>query len=384
MEGIYLDNAATTFPKPDEVYDYMVEMYKTSGINFGRNKSNSSESVDEIVGSTRRMIKELAKATHEYETIFLPSSTIALNQILFGLDYTNIKNIYITKFEHNAVLRTLHELEKNKDVKIHYLEFNSSTWSYDIEKIKYDFSKNKPDLIIMNHVSNVFGYITDINKIYEISEEYNTVYIIDASQSLGIEDIDLTRYKFDFVVFAGHKTLYAPFGIAGFIMNKNIDLKPYIFGGTGTDSANMNMPETIPTRYEAGSMNILSIFGLYKALLWNKTIGRENIRNKEIELTQKLVQVIKKYDFIESYIPCNNHIGIVSFKVKDYPVDSMAQVLVEDYNIVLRSGLHCAPIAHEISHTTEEGTIRVSIGYFTTDEYIEKLDEALSELEYEI
>lgn len=384
MEGIYLDNAATTFPKPDEVYDYMVEMYKTSGINFGRNKSNSSESVDEIVGSTRRMIKELAKATHEYETIFLPSSTIALNQILFGLDYTNIKNIYITKFEHNAVLRTLHELEKNKDVKIHYLEFNSSTWSYDIEKIKYDFSKNKPDLIIMNHVSNVFGYITDINKIYEISEEYNTVYIIDASQSLGIEDIDLTRYKFDFVVFAGHKTLYAPFGIAGFIMNKNIDLKPYIFGGTGTDSANMNMPETIPTRYEAGSMNILSIFGLYKALLWNKTIGRENIRNKEIELTQKLVQVIKKYDFIESYIPCNNHIGIVSFKVKDYPVDSMAQVLVEDYNIVLRSGLHCAPIAHEISNTTEEGTIRVSIGYFTKDEYIEKLDEALSELEYEI
>lgn len=384
MEGIYLDNAATTFPKPDEVYDYMVEMYKTSGINFGRNKSNSSESVDEIVVSTRRMIKELAKATHEYETIFLPSSTIALNQILFGLDYTNIKNIYITKFEHNAVLRTLHELEKNKDVKIHYLEFNSSTWSYDIEKIKYDFSKNKPDLIIMNHVSNVFGYITDINKIYEISEEYNTVYIIDASQSLGIEDIDLTRYKFDFVVFAGHKTLYAPFGIAGFIMNKNIDLKPYIFGGTGTDSANMNMPETIPTRYEAGSMNILSVFGLYKALLWNKTIGRENIRNKEIELTQKLVQVIKKYDFIESYIPCKNHIGIVSFKVKDYPVDSMAQVLVEDYNIVLRSGLHCAPIAHEISHTTEEGTIRVSIGYFTKDEYIEKLDEALSELEYEI
>lgn len=384
MEGVYLDNAATTFPKPDEVYDYMVEMYKTSGINFGRNKSNSSESVDEIVGSTRRMIKELAKATHEYETIFLPSSTIALNQILFGLDYTNIKNIYITKFEHNAVLRTLHELEKNKDVKIHYLEFNSSTWSYDIEKIKYDFSKNKPDLIIMNHVSNVFGYITDINKIYEISEKYSTVYIIDASQSLGIEDIDLTRYKFDFVVFAGHKTLYAPFGIAGFIMNKNIDLKPYIFGGTGTDSANMNMPETIPTRYEAGSMNILSVFGLYKALLWNKKIGRENIRNKEIELTQKLVQVIKKYDFIESYIPCNNHIGIVSFKVKDYPVDSMAQVLVEDYNIVLRSGLHCAPIAHEISNTTEEGTIRVSIGYFTTDEYIEKLDEALSELEYEI
>ena len=384
MEGVYLDNAATTFPKPPEVYDYMMEMYKTSGVNFGRNKSNSSENIDKIVRSTRVIIKELAKATHEYETIFEPSSTIALNQILFGLDYSNIKNIYITKFEHNAVLRTLHEIEKNKGVKINFLEFNNDTWCYDLEKIKYDFSKDKPDLIIMNHVSNVFGYITDINEIYEISKEYNPISVIDASQSLGVEEIDLTRFKFDFIVFAGHKTLYAPFGIAGFIMNKNIDLKPYIFGGTGTESASMDMPKGLPTRYEAGSMNILSVFGLYKALLWNKEIGRENIRNREVDLTEKLVKVIKKYDFIESYIPCKDHIGIVSFKIKGYPVDSMAQVLSDEYNIALRSGLHCAPLAHEVSETTEEGTIRVSIGYFTTEDDIEKLDEALSELEYEI
>lgn len=384
MDGVYLDNAATTFPKPNEVYDYMVEMYKTSGVNVGRNRSNSSENVDGIVTSTRCMIKELANATYEYETIFEPSSTIALNQILFGLDYSNIKNIYITKFEHNAVLRTLHEVSKNKDVKINFLEFNSDKWSYDIEKIKYDFSKDKPDLIIVNHVSNVFGYITDINEMYEISKKYNPIYVIDASQSLGVEEIDLTRFKFDFIVFAGHKTLYAPFGIAGFIMNKNIELKPYIFGGTGTESANMDMPKGLPTRYEAGSTNILSVFGLYKALLWNKKIGRENIRNREVELTEKLVQVIKKYDFIESYIPCKNHIGIVSFKFMGYPVDSIAQVLSDEYNIALRSGLHCAPLAHEISNSAEEGTIRVSIGYFTTEEDIEKLDEALSELEYEI
>lgn len=384
MEGVYLDNAATTFPKPTEVYDYMMEMYKSSGVNFGRNRSNSSENIDEIVKSTRVMIKELAKATHQYETIFEPSSTIALNQILFGLDYSNIKNIYITKFEHNAVLRTLHEIEKNKDVKINFLEFNNDTWCYDLEKIKYDFSKDKPDLIIMNHVSNVFGYITDINEIYEISKEYNPISVIDASQSLGIEEIDLTRFKFDFIVFAGHKTLYAPFGIAGFIINKNIDLNPYIFGGTGTESANMDMPKGLPTRYEAGSMNILSVFGLYKALLWNKGIGRANIRNREVEITEKLVKVIRKYDFIESYIPCKNHIGIVSFKIKGYPVDSMAQILSDEYGIALRSGLHCAPLAHEVTETTEEGTIRVSIGYFTTEDDLEKLDEALSELEYEI
>lgn len=384
MGGVYLDNAATTFPKPPEVYDYMMEMYKTSGVNFGRNKSAESGNIDQIVKDTRKMIKELAKATHEYETIFTPSSTIALNQILFGLDFSNIKNIYITKFEHNAVLRTIHEIKKNKNININYLEFNADDWSYDLEKIKYEFSNNKPDLIIMNHVSNVFGYITDINSIYEIAKEYNPTYVIDASQSLGVEEIDLARYKFDFIVFAGHKTLYAPFGISGFIMNKNRDLKPYIFGGTGTDSANMEMPKSLPTRYEAGSMNILSIFGLYKALLWNKKVGMENIKKREEELTKKLVEVIERYDFIESFIPNNNHTCIVSFKVKGYPVDSMGRVLSEQYDISLRYGLHCAPTAHEISRTTEEGTIRVSIGYFTTDEDIEYLDKVLSEIEYEI
>lgn len=384
MKTVYLDNAATTFPKPEEVYDFMMEMYKNNGVNIGRNKSASTSSIENIVTDTRKMIKELANASYEYETVFAPSSTIALNQILFGLDYSNIKNIYITKFEHNSVLRTIHEIKKNKDVHVKFLEFDSENWTYDLDKIKYQFSNNKPDLIIINHVSNVFGYRTDIDKIYEISKDYNPTYVIDASQSLGVEDIDLIKNKFDFVVFAGHKTLYAPFGIAGFIMNKNVSLKPYIFGGTGTDSANMDMPISIPTKYEAGSMNILSIYGLYQALLWNKRIGRENIKKREEELTKKLVEIIEKYDFIDAFIPNNNHTCIVSFKVKGYPIDSMGQVLNERFNIALRYGLHCAPYAHEISKTTEEGTIRVSIGYFTTEEDLNALDEVLSEIEYEI
>lgn len=384
MSTVYLDNAATTFPKPAEVYDFMMEMYKNNGINIGRNKSASTSKIETIVGDTRNMIKDLANATHEYETVFTPSSTIALNQILFGLNYSNIKNIYITKFEHNAVLRTLHEVKKINDITINFLEFDSEKWDYDWEKIKYQFLNNKPDLIIVNHISNVFGYISNINKIYEISKEYKPKYVIDASQSLGIEEINLSKDKFDFVVFAGHKTLYGPFGTSGFIMNKNIELKPYIYGGTGTESANMEMPTKLPTKYEAGSLNILSLYGLYKALLWNKEVGRNNIKNREEELTKELVRIIQKYDFIESYIPSNNHISIVSFKIKGYPIDSMAKVLEERFDMTIRSGLHCAPYAHEISKTTEEGTIRISIGYFTTEEDLDRLDEIFSELEYEI
>lgn len=384
MDVVYLDNAATTFPKPSEVYDYMMDMYKNYGINVGRGKSCSAINIDTIINDTRKMLKDLVNAKDSYEAVFAPSATIALNQILFGLDYSSIKNVYITKFEHNAVLRTLNEVKKRVDINIHFLEFENNEWDYNYDKIRYQFSNEKPDLIIINHISNVFGYTSDIEKLYEISKEYKPKYVIDASQSLGVESIDVSRCKFDFIVFAGHKTLYAPFGIAGFIMNKSIDLKPLIYGGTGTESANLDMPSVNPTKYEAGSMNILSVFGLYKALLWINEVGIENIKERKKQLTDKLVSVIEKYDYIQSYIPKKNHTSIVSFRVKGYPVDSIGEALANNYNIALRYGLHCAPYAHEVSNTLPEGTIRVSIGYFTTEEDIERFDYALSELEYEI
>lgn len=384
MDVVYLDNAATTFPKPNEVYDYMMDMYKNYGINAGRGKSCSAINIDMIINDTRKMLKNLVNAKDSYEAVFAPSATIALNQILFGLDYSSIKNIYITKFEHNAVLRTLNEIKKREDINIHFLDFDGNEWDYDYDEIKYKFSNTKPDLVIVNHTSNVFGYTSNIEKIYEVSQEYNPKYIIDASQSLGVESIDVCKCKFDFIVFAGHKTLYAPFGIAGFIMNKSIDLKPLIYGGTGTESANLDMPNANPTKYEAGSMNILSIFGLYKALLWINKVGIESIKERKKQLTDHLVNVIKKYDYIQSYIPKQNHTSIVSFRVKGYPADSMGEAIANNYNIALRYGLHCAPYAHEITNTLPEGTIRVSIGYFTTEEDIKRFDYALSELEYEI
>lgn len=384
MEVVYLDNAATTFPKPNEVYDYMIDMYKDYGVNAGRGIGSSEKSVDNIIRDTRQMLKEIVKANDSYEAVFAPSATIALNQILMGLDYSNIRNIYISPFEHNAVLRTLEEIKKEKQINVITLDFNKDTWEYNFDKIKYQFSNNEPDLVVVNHTSNVFGYISDISYIGKLVKKYDSLYLVDGSQSVGVQNIDVNEAKIDFLVFAGHKTLYAPFGIAGFILNKNIILKPYIFGGTGTESANMSMPDTVPTRYEAGSMNIMSIFGLYRALKWIENVGIDSIRNKENELTNKLVSIMTKYNFIQTYIPKKNHTSIVSFTVKGYPVDTMAEAISSEYNISLRHGLHCAPYAHYISGTFPEGTIRVSIGYFTTDKDLEKLDEALEELEYEI
>ncbi|MDK2584453.1 aminotransferase class V-fold PLP-dependent enzyme [Romboutsia sedimentorum] len=384
MEVVYLDNAATTFPKPKEVYDYMIDMYKNHGINAGRGIGSSEDSIENIIKDTRKMLKDLVNANDSYEAVFAPSATIALNQILWGLDYNNIKNIYVSPFEHNAVLRTLNAIKDEKQVNIKNLEFNKDKWEYDFDKIKYEFSKEKPDLIIVSHVSNVFGYISPINKIGKLSKKHNSLYLVDGAQSVAAQSIDIKESNIDFLVFAGHKTLYAPFGIAGFILNKDIKLKPYIYGGTGTESANMDMPESIPTRYEAGSLNVMSVFGLYRSLKWINDIGVENIKIREEELTEKLLNIISKYDYIKAYIPNNNHTSIVSFTINDYPVDTMAESISKKYNITLRHGLHCAPNAHNISNTFPEGTIRVSIGYFTKDEDLERLDEALEELEYEI
>lgn len=384
MSMTYLDNAATTFPKPKEVYEYMNYMYQNHGMNIGRGINSSLEDVNSLVEKTRIMLKELVQANDSYEAVFAASATIALNQILWGLNWDEIKNVYVSYFEHNSVLRTLEAIKKEKGINIIFLDFNSEKWEYDFEKISYKFQNEIPHLIILNHVSNVFGYISPIEEIHKVSKQCNPIYIIDGSQSVGLIDINLKKNDFDFVVFAGHKTLYASFGIAGFIMKKEVNLKPYIYGGTGTESANMDMPNEGPTRYEAGSMNILGIFGLYKALLWINEIGVNNIRLKKEILTENLKNVLEKYDFIKSYIPTNNHTSIISFRIKNYPVDSMGEAISNNYNIALRHGLHCAPFAHKITNTLPEGTIRVSLGYFTSNEDIEKLDKALSDLEYEI
>ena len=385
MSFIYLDNAATTYPKPKEVYDYMDYMYRNFGFNSGRSHASKENNTNEIIDSTRLLLKKMVNVGDEYEVVFSPSSTIALNQIIFGIDYKDKKNIYISYFEHNSVLRTLEELKKSYDINIKFLPFDKEKWCYDFEKIEQQFSIDKPDMVIINHISNAFGYISPIEKIGNILRNYNSIFLVDASQSMGSKTIDLKKSNIDFIVFAGHKTLYGPFGAAGFIMNKKYNIKPYIFGGTGTESDNLNMPEKIPTRYEAGSMNILSIYGLNKALKWIDETGIEKIESRKKKLTKKLIDIVKKYDFIKAYLPPEEeHSSIISFKIEGYPVDSIAKVLSDEFGIVLRSGLHCAPYAHKLMGTMPEGTIRVSIGYFTTEEDLKAFDNALEEIEYEL
>ena len=371
---VYFNNAATTFPKPEEVYSFVDKFYRESGVNSGRGQNNSAS---KLTQDTRNLILELFHCPTK-KVVFTPSATEAINIILQGLSVTDNYNIYVSPFEHNAVTRVLNYLQGLYKLNIITLSVNEKELSYDLEKIKYQFAENRPNIIIMSHASNVCGLVAPIYDICTMSHQYGSINVIDMCQTAGLIDTDLSRNIYDFVVFAGHKTLYATFGVAGFICNGDIKPKPIIYGGAGIDSANPNVPDTIPERYEVGSQNIMAIAGLYAALNWIKKTGIDHIYAKEKENHDKLISILSKYDNIKIITPleATETVGVVSCIFDGYSSDNIGQIL-SDLGIEVRTGLHCAPSAHRFLGTFPAGTVRFSVSYFNTDYDFAKLRQAL-------
>ena len=276
----YFDNAATTYPKPNGVYDFMNSFYRDYGVNVSRGQYKESSIAANIVRETRDLILNLFHANSDYETVFTPSSTIAMNTILFGQNWNENDVVFITRFEHNAVLRTLEQIKRRYNIKIKYIEPDKNSLEYDLNAIKTQFIIDKPKLVVMNHASNSFGFIFPIEGVSKLAQEVSAKTIIDMSQTAGLIDTTIVN-NFDYVIFAGHKTLYAPIGIAGFVLKKSDKITPFIYGGTGIDSANIDMPANLPERLEAGSLNIMAIAGLNASLKWINDIG---IKKKKISI----------------------------------------------------------------------------------------------------
>jgi cysteine desulfurase family protein len=380
---IYFDNAATTFPKPNIVYEKMDSYYRNYGVNAGRSSYKLAREANNLITDTRSKLCGLVNFNNPDKVIFTPSATIALNQIIGGLEWNEHKTVYVTPFEHNAIMRPLNYIKEKYNIKIEVIPFDPVTFEVDMDTLKLMFSRNYPDYIFMSHVSNVTGFILPINQIIQASIEYESIITLDCSQSMGLIPIDINKIKADYFVFAGHKTLYGPFGIAGFIDNSKVKLKEFIIGGTGSDSLNLSMPDQYPIKYEAASPNILAIAGLNASLDWIKEIGIENILNSEKTLTRKLINEIKDIYGIELYLPKDEekHVGIISLNMQDYNPNELGQVLDEDFNIAVRTGFHCAPLIHNFINTENKGgTVRVSLGYFNSKEEIEYFIKSLESL----
>lgn len=376
----YFDNAATTYPKPEIVYASMDQFYRLNGANAGRGRYNLGQSANALIGETRALVQELLHCPAK-QVVFTPTATIALNIIIQGLICKGAQTIYISPFEHNAVTRTLHHFEEAGTISVHQLTV-SHDMKYDLDRIRYQFESERPDLVIVSHASNVFGLIAPVTEICSLAKNFDATTVIDMAQTAGLVDCNLGLNVFDFAVFAGHKTLYGPTGISGFIMDPAIDLPPVIFGGTGFESANQNMPESLPERYEMGTMNISGIAGLNAALKWGLDQGIEAIWEKEQEHRKKLIELLQEYWFIKNVgnYPGCNYVGIVSCLIEGISSDSAGEVF-DRCGIAVRTGLQCAPLAHQFVGTHPAGTIRFSVGYFTSEDDFTELRQALDYIE---
>lgn len=379
----YFDNAATTYPKPECVYSFMDEFYRKSGGNVGRGKYAIAKTAGELIADTRKRIQELLHCPTK-QVIFEPTATIALNIIIQGIIQTGVKNIYISPFEHNAVTRTLHHFEKEGKVSVRQLTVTNEL-EYDLEKIRYQFDAMKPEFVIISHASNTIGLIAPVEDIFSLAKKYGAVTLVDMAQTAGLVDCNVGLDIFDFAVFAGHKTLYGPTGISGFVMEPSIKFPSVIFGGTGYESANQNMPESIPERYEMGTLNIAGVAGLNAALGWIQETSVTKIFNREQEKRKILLDLFEQYEFIKIV---GNHtdrkcVGIVSCLMEDISSDSAGSIF-DELGIAVRTGLHCAPLAHQFINTYPVGTIRFSVSYFTSNKDFGKLIEALDYIEENI
>ena len=375
----YFDNAATTFPKPECMYDYMNQYYRNNGGSYGRGENEFSSSAKGLVEQTRLSIQRLLHCPAK-QIIFQPSATVSLNVIIQGVISNGATNIYISPFEHNAVTRVLHHYESEGIIKVHTLTV-SKDLTFDLQRIKFQFDDVKPDFVIMSHASNVFGVITPFEQVFAMAKKYGAITLLDMAQTAGLIDADLGQDIVDFAVFAGHKTMYGPTGISGFVMNPSYKLKPVLFGGTGFDSANQDMPSALPERFEIGTMNSQAIAGLFSALKWIEETGVQVIYEREKENRKRLIELLTAYDFLKVIgdSPKAEYVGIVSCIIDGISSDTAGQLFAER-RIAVRTGLHCAPLAHKFIGTFPAGTIRFSTGYFTTDDDFAELRQVLDDL----
>lgn len=371
---IYLDNAATTYPKAEEVYLALDKANRELAFNAGRGAYVASQRVFDMITETRSLLADLVGATGEVVS-FESSATEALNIIINGLDLSEGDTVYVSPFEHNAVIRPLYYLRKKKQIQIAILPFDKNTWDIDEEKMNDMFALKKPAAIFLSHVSNVTGYILPYEKVFSKAKQYKSINVLDCSQSLGV--LNPKKANIDFMVFAGHKSLYASFGVAGFMNLSNVHLNITKSGGTGSDSLNHEMAASGNLRYEAGSINGVAIAGLNASLKWLK---KNDIYSHEKQLTEYLIDKLRKESKIEVYLPesKDNILGIVSINVDGYQPSDVGMILSEDFGICVRTGYHCSPFVHDFIGSKDKlGTVRISLGAFSTQAEIDAICDAI-------
>ena len=369
---IYLDNAATTFKKPINTIFSTIKALTKYSANPSRSSHKQSVLVGEMIEQCRNNIKTFVNAPVCAEVVYTYNCTEAINYAILGTLKSGDHAI-ITTFEHNAVIRTLHSL---KTIGITYSEAKPNNLGIiTINQIK-KLVKPNTKLIIINNTSNVTGTTTKVNQIGKFCSENNILLLVDCAQSGGHEKIDMKNDNINFIALAGHKGLYGPQGIGALIIN-NTEPSPIKFGGSGSESINPNMPSYYPEKLEAGTINTVGILGLNAGINFVNN-NFEKINSKIFKLSNHLIKFLKSNNNFILYSN-NAKSGVISFNIKNKNTQEVINILNQN-NICVRGGLHCAPLIHKHLNTLDGGTIRVSICYFNKLSEIKTLIKVLTKI----
>lgn len=375
---IYLDNAATSYPKPDNVYQEMLRCMKEYCANPGRGGHELSIRSGRAVMEAREIIANFFNIKNPMRLIFTKNATEALNigiRVLKEGDH-----VITTSMEHNSVIRPLKTLEKEKGIELTIIQGNEFG-----EVNPKDFEKNiksNTRMIVCTLSSNVNGIIMPIKEIGDIARKSSVIFFVDASQGAGTLELDVEYNNIDMMAFPGHKSLLGPQGIGGLYVAEGIEINPIMQGGTGSSSENLFQPEILPDALESGTLNTPGIVGLGQGINFINSFGLENIRKYKSLLIEQIYDGLSHINgvIIYSKKESNKNSGIIAFNFKEVESTEVSYVLDKAYGIASRAGLHCAPIAHQTLGTLKDGAVRLSVGCFNTKDEIDTLLSALKEI----
>ncbi|HOR87166.1 MAG TPA: aminotransferase class V-fold PLP-dependent enzyme [Bacillota bacterium] len=373
---IYFDNAATTFPKPETVYRAMDNCQRTFCANPGRGGHKLSLQSGRVILEARELLADLFNSGSPERIILTYNATEALNLALKGF-LKRGNHVITTSMEHNSVVRPLKTLEK-RGVDTTIVQCNEYG-EIDISDIEKEIKKETV-LIVSTHASNVVGTILPITDIGNLAKKYGLDFLVDASQTAGLYEIDVNKMNISMLAFTGHKSLMGSQGTGGLYIKKGLELEPLMEGGTGSKSESLYQPDIMPDRFESGTRNTPGIAGLCAGIGFINSKGINNIREHEQNLTKYFMDGIRDMGSVRIYgtKSAGRQAPVVSINIGDVGSSEVSYVLDQEFDIMTRPGLHCAPLAHKTLGTMDQGTVRFSFGYFNTKEQI---DEAITAIE---
>ncbi|MBI5592850.1 MAG: aminotransferase class V-fold PLP-dependent enzyme [Deltaproteobacteria bacterium] len=374
---IYLDNAATSYPKPSECMHRALDRYLQLGASPSRGGYDLAREAEDAVSEVRHALRRFFGAGADYPVCFSSNATDALNTLIQGLTRPG-DHVVSTCLEHNSVLRPLHHLRVQGRIEFDLAGFDTNGFvdPGDIAAM----IRPQTRLVIINHASNVLGTVQPVAAIGEICRSAGIPLILDVSQSAGAIPIAMKSWHVSGLAFTGHKSLLGPCGIGGLIIHPDLPIRPTRFGGTGIDSANLFHTQTFPHRLEAGTLNLLGILALGESLSYLQTPETRECLIREMALTEKLREGLSEIDGIDLYAAqsLENHIPLITCNVRGHVAADVGAILDGDFNIAVRAGLHCAPLVHERLGTAPNGAIRFSPGIFNRKAHIHAAISAMS------